>query len=142
MSAAVSIASRILLAVVLIASAVSKIASSLHGGHTKVQALETIALDGPVGSTIVSLVELVLALLVLSKYRRLGVLMNALFCATAGTVITIMKVRGLDVERCGCFGGIRVTFASHIMILENLLCLCITALNRVRIKMKSDIEIA
>ena len=77
---------------------------------------------------VVTVVELVLAGLLCTRYHRAGLWGAFLFAVCATIYLGVLRLTGMDIETCGCFGSRRVGITGHFAMLMGMMMLSMTAL--------------
>jgi hypothetical protein len=111
---------RAILAAVLVVAAIFK----LLGGPAPQRDMRALHIT-PHVVTVIAVVEITIAVALLSFAHRFALSAVFLFCILSLSLAYLMVLRALDIDvrQCGCFGTRRVGLAGHVLILAGMLIL-------------------
>lgn len=71
--------------------------------------------------------RLIIAVVILSSRWRIGVIGAFVFALFGAVYLLVLRVLGLDLELCGCFGSKRVGLVPHLAMLLGIMLLSLIA---------------
>jgi len=83
---------------------------------------------GSTGSMSLALLEWTLAATLVSRAWRWGVHGALAFCTAAAVLLLDLRITGVSIARCGCFGVRELSFGWHLVLLSGMALLALVAI--------------